>query len=68
MVHIMSYFLYIVQILYHIFIIILVVILKSKQLLRVHIVEGGLDVHEIAPRYRVDLGGLVRLIHLIGVR
>ena len=52
MVHIMSYFLYIVQILYHIFIIILVVILKSQQLLRVHIVEGGLDVHEIAPRYR----------------
>ena len=40
MVHIMSNFLNIVQILYHIFIIILVVILKSQQLFGVHIIEG----------------------------
>ena len=38
MVHIMSNFLNIVQILYHIFIIILIVILKSQQLLGVHII------------------------------
>lgn len=59
MVHIMSNFLNIVQILYHIFIIILVVILKSQQLLGVHIIESRLDVYEIASGNRIDLGRFI---------